>query len=45
MDVRKHQNLLAGAGASAGLSEDRNLRREIWLAKIDLKMMATHELC
>lgn len=45
MDVRKHRNLLAGAGASAGLSEDRHLGTELWLAKINLKMMATHGLC
>lgn len=45
LDARKHWNLLAAAGASVGLSEERNLRTELWLAKINLKMMPTHGLC
>lgn len=46
MDARKHLNLLvgAGAGASAGLFEDRNVRTELWLAKINLKLMAKNNL-
>lgn len=35
MGVKKHLDLLAGAGDSAAFSEDRNVRTELWLVKIN----------